>query len=99
MGQSLSHILVGKLGTFAFAPEQMRFTDATMPRDVTDWFWNGYLSAGRALWDPNGTDWMIGAENRFEPIDADTKRCRWSGRLLKRHVTTQTVECENWRAA
>jgi hypothetical protein len=100
-GQRLSDILIGRLDILAYAPEQkpVRFTGAALPHDVTDWFWNGYLSVGRALWDPNGSDFMSGAEDRFEIIDADTKRCRWSGRVLTRRLTSETVVHETWLAA
>ena len=53
--------------------------------DVTDWFWSEYVRIGRALWDAEGCNYMIDADDRFTYV-GNTKRCNWSGRWYEKKI-------------
>mgnify|MGYP000406658812 CR=1 FL=1 len=65
--------------------------------EISDWFFTEYARIGRALWDKEGANFMIGSENRFT-IVGNTKRCNWSGRWYEKKITKkQTTERkEKW---
>ena len=67
--------------------------------DITEWFWTRYIEIGRCLFDPDHRDVMRHTEDRFETINASTRRCRWCGvqQTKREEIITRTVTV--WDAA
>lgn len=64
--------------------------------DITDEFWKSYIENGRCSLDTSHNKWWIGEDSRYEEIDDNTKRCKWCGTMLYRHVEEIISEKVTW---
>jgi hypothetical protein len=66
--------------------------------DITEWFWNEYVSSGRCLFNREHDDnyWWLGAETRYTQINKNSRKCNWCGehqrRRIEKEVKIERVE-------
>lgn len=64
--------------------------------DITDEFWDKYISDGRCTLDREHRGCWIGGDHRYSIMDEETRKCNWCGKVFKKHFYTETITKEKW---